>query len=58
MFFLFIGVILTGLGGYLDMTKLDNIQIPYTTYTLTKQHLWNDGAFFLFLGTATKVIFS
>ena len=33
------GLILTGAGGYMDMTNQDKMdKIP-----ITKQHLWNDG---------------
>lgn len=56
VFFITIGIVLTGVGGYMDMIKKDSIDVPFTEFAITKQHLWNDGSFFLFLGTASKII--
>lgn len=51
-----VALILTGLGGYLDMSGRQKIQIPGTSYFISRDHLWNDGSFILFLAVALNIL--
>ena len=44
---LVIALILTGIGGWMDMS--------YSKWQLTRQHLWNDGLFLALLAIALLV---
>lgn len=52
-----LALLLTGMGGYLDMCGKESIRIPGTSYSVTKDHLWNDGSFVLFLAVAINILF-
>jgi hypothetical protein len=51
-----VALLLTGMGGYLDMCGKSGIRVPGTAYVITKDHLRNDGSFVLFLAVAINVL--
>jgi hypothetical protein len=51
-----ISIVITGAGGYIDMMGKNSINIPGTSFMITKHHLWNDGFFILSLAVALSLL--
>ncbi len=49
IFLIVLGLIFTGIGGILDMTKKDDLKI-------SKQHFWNDGTYVTVLAVALLLL--
>ncbi len=47
-----LAVIMTGMGGWLNMTSNDSINVR-----LTSQHSWNDGLFIMLLAILLAVLY-
>ncbi len=47
-----VAVIMTGMGGWLNMTSSDSL-----TVRLTSQHSWNDGLFIMLLAILLAVLY-
>jgi hypothetical protein len=47
-----VAVIMTGMGGWLNMTSSDGINVR-----LTSQHSWNDGLFIMLLAILLAVLY-
>lgn len=47
-----VAVIMTGIGGWLNMTSSDGINVR-----LTSQHSWNDGLFIMLLAILLAVLY-